>query len=294
MYYAHNLQDLNSAISQATSLSEIHTMKHDMTPRLPPIQDRTLSGNILDASLGVFRLPEQPVIVDSISQEVVEMNGITNGDEDVVTEYMDAQLTIGKVVNVEQDSCYRSDIEEELHNDRSVCAESDVKNETVVLRVDNESSDDTPGVGMEIVCGAASDLEAGPFVVSQSHGLNSTNRVSGTSSSPLRGSEERDTDQVLHDLDSTFCVKNHSSIQQQQQQTPVKANKLTRKRKSAGKGIEIVENSTDTDSDSHFGKILEIIERAPYELRIPPKSKNYSTGIRRRRRRSTPKSRGKK
>lgn len=267
VYLLLNLQDLQSAISQAGTLSEIQAMKHDMTPRLPPIQDRTLSGNILDASLGVFHLREQPVVVDK-EQEVVEVNGVSNGDEEVVTEYLDAQLTIGKVVSVGQDSCYKSDIEDDLSIDRSMCTESDDKNETAVLRVDNESSDDTPGVGMEIICGATSDLETSPFVVSQSHGSNNNSRVGGC--------EEIDSDLILHELDTTYS----------------KESKLPKKRKTRNKGIDIIENSTDTDSDSQFGKILQIIERAPYELRIPPKNKNYSTGIRRRRRRTTPRSRG--
>lgn len=228
----------------------------------------------------------------------MEINGMISNGDHVVTEYLDAQLTIGKVVSVGQDSCYKSDTEEDANNDRNACAESEDRNDPIGVRVYNESSDDTPGVGMEIVYGAASDLETGPFVVSQSHEmmLNGTNRV-GTS--PFRGYE----DDLTHDLDSTYCVRNHSTTPQhqkneQQQQLTAKVTKSGRKRGRPRKVpivVEAVENSTDTDSDSQFGKILQIIERAPYELRIPEKNKNYSTGIRRKRRRTTtPKSRGKK
>ena len=35
-------------------------MKHTMTPRLPPLHNRTLTGNILDASLGLMNTPQLP------------------------------------------------------------------------------------------------------------------------------------------------------------------------------------------------------------------------------------------
>ena len=48
------------ALKQASTMRRIRQMKRTMTPRLPPLHNRTLTGNILDASLGVMNTPEPP------------------------------------------------------------------------------------------------------------------------------------------------------------------------------------------------------------------------------------------
>ena len=52
------LQEMEDAIEQASALRRIKQMKQIMTPRLPPLHNRTLSGNILDATLGVLHTPD--------------------------------------------------------------------------------------------------------------------------------------------------------------------------------------------------------------------------------------------
>ena len=48
------------ALEQASTLRRIRQMKHTMTPRLPPLHNRTLTGNVLDASLGLMSTPQVP------------------------------------------------------------------------------------------------------------------------------------------------------------------------------------------------------------------------------------------
>ena len=46
-------------LEQASALRRIRQMKQTMTPRLPPLHNRTLTGNILDASLGLMNATPQ-------------------------------------------------------------------------------------------------------------------------------------------------------------------------------------------------------------------------------------------
>lgn len=48
------------ALEQASTLRRIRQMKPTMTPRFPPLHNRTLTGNILDASLGLMNTPQLP------------------------------------------------------------------------------------------------------------------------------------------------------------------------------------------------------------------------------------------
>lgn len=43
---------------QASALRSIRQMKHTMTPRFPPLHNRTLSGNLLDTTLGILQTPD--------------------------------------------------------------------------------------------------------------------------------------------------------------------------------------------------------------------------------------------
>ena len=67
-------------MTQVTSLRNIRQMKRTMTPRFPPLHNRTLTGNILDTTLGLFNTPDlhhvsaAPLDTTSIAPELHEID----------------------------------------------------------------------------------------------------------------------------------------------------------------------------------------------------------------------------
>ena len=53
---------MEGAMTQASALKTVRQMKRTMTPRFVPLHNRTLSGNILDTTLGVLDTTDQPEV----------------------------------------------------------------------------------------------------------------------------------------------------------------------------------------------------------------------------------------
>ncbi len=149
------LQDLEATLSQAEAIAEIKKMKHAMTPRVPQLHNRTLSGNIFDQSLGILQ--------DSI----LDGNGIT-------TELLDSDHAhlpiIGKEVSISQEESenFLSDDHRYSQHEGGV-EESDTRMDAVNCSPEKFAcSDDTPGIGMEVVCTEVPDASA-TFAMHQLH-----------------------------------------------------------------------------------------------------------------------------
>ena len=123
-------------------------MKHTMTPRVPQLHNRTLSGNIFDQSLGVLH------------DSVLDGNGIAT--ELLDSEHAHLQI-IGKEVSISQeesenflseDQRYSSQQQQQQQQQHDGSVEdSDSRLDALNCSPEKFScSDDTPGIGMEVVC----------------------------------------------------------------------------------------------------------------------------------------------
>lgn len=123
-------QDLEATYTQAKAFAEIQLMKHTMTPKVPQLQNRTLSGNILDQSLGLLH--------DST------LDGSTTAAELLDQSDYPHFSMIGEEVSITQ---------EESEGVVPEAADDNVEQTTEEVEGDGGAdSEDTPGIGMEVVC----------------------------------------------------------------------------------------------------------------------------------------------
>ena len=148
-------------------------MKHTLTPRVPQLHNRTLSGNIFDQSLGILH------------DTVLDGNGINS--ELLDSEHAHLQI-IGKEVSIWQEESDSAETagdkqrymlgegsSESLGGEGGGGGINPKPGEAASSPDKFPCSDDTPGIGMEVVCvgGAAPSVsmnELEPAVVSSHNG----------------------------------------------------------------------------------------------------------------------------
>lgn len=134
-------QDLEATISQAKAVAEIRKMKHAMTPRVPQLHNRTLSGNIFDQSLGILH--------DS---------GVTPDSEHAHLEIIGKEVSIWQDDSENNDQQFGGERQQPMSGDGGVggreagTVEEAAGELTVAVTSPEKFADDTPGIGMEVVC----------------------------------------------------------------------------------------------------------------------------------------------
>lgn len=127
-------------IAQAKAFAEIRKMKHAITPRVPQLHNRTLSGNIFDQSLGVLH-------ASGVTPELFD------------TEHAHLEI-IGKEVSIWQEDPESADlqsssVDKQRHlsgGSDSGMGSGDVRTGEAAVVSPEKFADDTPGIGMEVVC----------------------------------------------------------------------------------------------------------------------------------------------
>ncbi len=148
-------KDLEATLAQAEAVAEIKKMKHTMTPRVPQLHNRTLSGNILDQSLGILH------------ESMLDNNGVTS--ELLDSEHAHLQI-IGKEVSISQEESegIATEFAGDDNHPRTSCEDDTGTNavmqesRSTVAHSSPEKlscSDDTPGIGMEVVCVGGSESD---------------------------------------------------------------------------------------------------------------------------------------
>ena len=202
-------------------------MKHVLTPRVPQLHNRTLSGNIFDQSLGLLH--------DSL----LDGNAIT-----LDSEHANLQI-IGKEVSISLEES--ENLPTDGQGEETKCAENGLpdngpRNTTDTLASSPEKlacSEDTPGIGMEVVCIGGSDSD----VLATVQPVNETEIIS--SQNGIHPSMSTATESVL-------TVLHHS---------PNKTGSRTQAKD---------DDSLDSDNDGSMQRqILQLLQDACYDLRFP-------------------------
>lgn len=111
-------------------------MKLTMTPKVPQLHNRTLSGNILDQSLGLLQ------------------NSVLEGS-DVGPDMLDPLHMIGEEVSITQEESEGVVPESPNENVEQISSKTGANEivQQMSSRIGGDvESDDTPGIGMEVVC----------------------------------------------------------------------------------------------------------------------------------------------
>lgn len=142
-----------------------------MTPRLPQLQNRTLSGNILDQSIGILH------------DSMLDGNGIAS--EMLDSEHAHLQI-IGKEVSISQEESETVGVEfpsaveqryapsegsDDERNGSVIGGKRKAKEVAVCSPEKFSSSDETPGIGMEVVCVGGLDSSLSVLTLPTSSGL---------------------------------------------------------------------------------------------------------------------------
>ena len=211
-------------------------MKHTMTPRVPQLHNRTLSGNILDQSLGILH--------DTVLLE----NGFT-------MELMDseqAQLQIiGKEVSISQEDSENIAALDHMSNEKKTGDHEEtwsddrrVEIEPVDSNLEKLScSDDTPGIGREVVCIGDSESVFSSHPITEMEIVSSHN---GIVNGGMRSIPTHEEPKILH---STTVVQD-DNITEKTVDKPMFEN-------------------LETETDDWHRQILQFIQDAHYDLRFP-------------------------
>lgn len=143
------VQDMEATISQAEAFAEIRKMKHVMTPRVPQLHNRTLSGNIFDQSLGVLHDSRTtPELLDSEHAHLEIIGKEVSIWQEDSSEVPNPLRSGGRHASEDSDSGVGSG-EARTYGEGGGGVDAAVSPEKYI--------DDTPGIGMEVICEEGGD-----------------------------------------------------------------------------------------------------------------------------------------
>ena len=144
------MQDLEATVSQAEAFAEIRKMKHTMTPRVPQLHNRTLSGNIFDQSLGVLHDSRtSPELLDSEHAHLEIIGKEVSIWQEDSNETADTVRNRGRHASEDSDSGVGSGEARMSGEGGGGGGGSGVLE---ILASPEKYMDDTPGIGMEVIC----------------------------------------------------------------------------------------------------------------------------------------------
>ena len=243
-------QDLEATIYQAEAVAEIRRMKTTPLSRVPQLHNRTLSGNILEQSLNV--LPAGSILEESDNSDLQII-----GEEVSISnqEHPDLQI-IGEEVSVPQEEETKAAGAGggkgeggggggERGEAKEGCCESPEK---------LPCSDDTPGIGMEVVCVGGMD-----GMDSSAQHLSELDTAATTIISSQNGYVNG-----LEDLSNMSVALLAVQQQQQQQQLSPGGAKVR-----PGPSEALEDGMMEPSDTSLHRKILQLVAGARYDLRFP-------------------------
>ncbi len=241
------IQDLEATLSQAEAIAEIKKMKLAMTPRVPQLHNRTLSGNIFDQSLGILQ--------DSI----LDGNGIT-------TELLDSEHAhleiIGNQVSISSEV---HSAEEDNSSHVANRDDGEIGKDFLSLEGDavNGIPEDTPGVGMEVVC--SEGCESSSLSIMQSTVIPHSEEDPDCSVMVVQSIISPCTDGIPNGFEISLPHTESSKPGFSEEEMDHGCDRLVNKALTL---MESKNQDSDSEGEMHY-KIMQLLQEAPYELRYP-------------------------